>query len=268
MFKSKQLNTVSQEGVFSPNIYAIPQTSVRYCISITDSISDVFIYDEVLAILDNAEEQDEVVFTIASYGGHLNSLLSLRSAILSTNATVTGKLVSHSCSAAGMLLLSCHNKVVYPNTTFHAHNATYGVYGKSADIKAQVDFETKQLEKLMFDIYAGFLDVETEIPLLLEGKEFFFSAEETLERIVKQENVRQKQAQEEVAQQIKELEEMEFDYSELSLEQLEEELKMYTEDIKELRKAIAEKKKESEASAKVKKTSRVSKEVPKELSNN
>ena len=254
MFKSKQLNTVSQEGVFSPNIYTIPQTSVRYCISITDSISDVFIYDEVLAILDNAEEQDEVVFTIASYGGHLNSLLSLRSAILSTNATVTGKLVSHSCSAAGMLLLSCHNKVVYPNTTFHAHNATYGVYGKSADIKAQVDFETKQLEKLMFDIYAGFLDVETEIPLLLEGKEFFFSAEETIERIVRQENVRQKQAQKEAEQQIKEFEA--FDYAELSIEELEEELQMYTEDIRKLKKALAEKKKESEATASSKPSSK------------
>lgn len=264
MFKSKQLNTVSQEGVFSPNIYAIPQTSVRYCISITDSISDVFIYDEVLAILDNAEEQDEVVFTIASYGGHLNSLLSLRSAILSTNATVTGKLVSHSCSAAGMLLLSCHNKVVYPNTTFHAHNATYGVYGKSADIKAQVDFETKQLEKLMFDVYAGFLDVETEIPLLLEGKEFYFSAEETLERIVKKENARQEEAQEQHSNFLKDLEDQEIDYSELSVEDLEEELLMYKEDMKKLNKAIADKKKGLEAVASSKAVTKkgVNKKVP------
>ena len=270
MFKSKQLNTVSQEGVFSPNIYAIPQTYMRYCISITDSISDVFIYDEVLAILDNAEDQDEVVFTIASYGGHLNSLLSLRSAILSTQATVTGKLVSHSCSAAGMLLLSCHNKVVYPNTTFHAHNATYGVYGKSADIKVQVDFETKQLEKLMVDVYAGFLDVETEIPLLLEGKEFYFSAEDTLERIVRQDDTRRQESQEQATEFLKEIEDVQFDYSELPLQELEEELQMYNEDIKKLRKAIADKKKEVEAVASPKAVTKVKKpsRVPKELSNN
>ena len=54
------------------------------------------------------------------------------------------------------------------------------------------------------------------------------------------------QAQEEVAQQMKELEEMEFDYNELSIEELEEELQMYNEDIKKLRKAIADKKKEAE----------------------
>ena len=67
-----------------------------------------------------------------------------------------------------------------------------------------------------------------------------------------------------------EIEDTQFDYSELPLEELEEELQMYNEDIKKLRKAIADKKKESEAVAspkavvKVKKPSR----VPKELSNN
>lgn len=238
MFKSKQLNTVSQEGVFSPNIYAIPKTSMKYCISITDSISDVFIYDEVLAILDNAEEDDEVVFTIASYGGHLNSLLSLRSAILSTRAEVTGKLVSHSCSAAGMLLLSCHNKVVYPNTTFHAHNATYGVYGKSADIKAQVDFETRQLEKLMIDVYEGFLDVEKEIPLLLDGKEFYFSSEETLERIINQSKHREEMKAQQMKQEFEDSVNAEPDLSQFSVEELEEEIQLCKEDIKSYQREV------------------------------
>ena len=71
-----------------------------------------------------------------------------------------------------------------------------------------------------------------------------------------------------------EFEEMEFDYGELSVEELEEELQMHTEDMKKIRKAITEKKKgsgavaSSKAVANVKKPSRVSKEVPKELSNN
>ena len=45
----------------------------------------------------------------------------------------------------------------------------------------------------------------------------------------------------------------EFDYSELPLEELEEELQMYNEDIKKLKRAIAEKKKESEVVPPVKK---------------
>ena len=69
----KEANKMSQEGVFSPSIYGIPKTSMRYVVSITDNISDVFIYDEVLMLLETAEEQDEIVFNIASYGGQLAS---------------------------------------------------------------------------------------------------------------------------------------------------------------------------------------------------
>ena len=141
----------SQDGVSSPSIFAVEDSRMICTVSITDNISDVFIYDEVLMLLENAEENDEIIFNIASYGGRLDSLLALRSGILSTKATVIGKLVSHACSAGGMLLLCCHNKIVYPNTTFHAHTASYGSYGKSADIKTQVDFETKQIEKLVYD---------------------------------------------------------------------------------------------------------------------
>ena len=171
---NKVNNKTSQEGVSAPSIFAVEDSRMIYTVSITDNISDVFIYDEVLMLLENAEENDEIIFNIASYGGRLDSLLALRSGILSTKATVIGKLVSHACSAGGMLLLCCHNKIVYPNTTFHAHTASYGSYGKSADIKTQVDFETKQIEKLVHDIYEGFLDSESEIPLLLDGKEFLF----------------------------------------------------------------------------------------------
>ena len=183
---NKVNNKTSQEGVSAPSIFAVEDSRMIYTVSITDNISDVFIYDEVLMLLENAEENDEIIFNIASYGGRLDSLLALRSGILSTKATVVGKLVSHACSAGGMLLLCCHNKIVYPNTTFHAHTASYGSYGKSADIKTQVDFETKQIEKLVHDIYEGFLDAENEIPLLLDGKEFYFDAEETIKRLENQ----------------------------------------------------------------------------------
>ena len=238
----KQANKVSQEGVISPSIYAVAQTAMKYTVSITDNISDVFIYDEVLMLLENAEEQDEIVFTIASYGGQLASLLSLRSAILSTKATVTGKLVSHACSAAGMLLLSCHNKIVYPNTTFHCHTASYGTYGKSGDIKAQVDHETKQIEKLVLDVYDGFLDSEKEIPELLAGKEFYFDAEETLERLSRQEALKQQKA----AQDIQTALETPIDLSEYSLEELEEELGLMTADLRDLKSEINKRKKLSD----------------------
>lgn len=236
----------SQDGVSEPSIFAVQEVATKYTVSITDNISDVFIYDEVLMLLENAEERDEIVFNIASYGGRVDALLAIRSGILSTKATVTGKLVSHACSAGGMLLLCCHNKIVYPNTTFHAHTASYGSYGKSTDIKSHVDFETRQIEKLVYDIYSGFLDSETEIPQLLEGKEFYFDAEETIERLENQAKYQEEQAQKDEQDFLNSLQEggVTEIISELSDEELQEELQLATEAQKEIKKEIAKRKKD------------------------
>lgn len=229
----KQSNKVTQEGVYSPSIFATQQIAMKYTIGITDSISDNFIYDEVMMVLENAEEQDEIVFNIASYGGQLSSLLSLRSGILSTKATVTGKLVSHACSAAGMLLLCCHNKIVYPNTTFHCHTASYGSYGKSGDVKAQVDFETKQIENLMYEIYEGFLDADTEIPELLSGRELYFDAEDTIRRLDSHSKLREQQHKESLQQSLDdEVLESSISLDVFTNEELAEELKLIQAEIK------------------------------------
>ena len=231
-----------------PNVFHTPITTNHFTIWFTNSIEDVSFYDHVLHLLYMAEEGDIIDLMISSYGGSLDTLLALRSAIGYSQAQVTGHLLANASSAAGMLLLSCHNFVVNEFSTFHAHTASYGSYGKTDDVKSQVDFITKQTEEIVRSVYRFVLD-DAEIQKLLDGKEFYFDHREITERLQYREQKRMEQAQEEVAQQIKEFEEMEFDYGELSLEQLEEELKMYTEDIKELRKAIADKKKESEAVA-------------------
>ena len=242
---NKVNNKTSQEGVSAPSIFAVEDSRMIYTVSITDNISDVFIYDEVLMLLENAEENDEIIFNIASYGGRLDSLLALRSGILSTKATVVGKLVSHACSAGGMLLLCCHNKIVYPNTTFHAHTASYGSYGKSADIKTQVDFETKQIEKLVYDIYEGFLDAENEIPLLLDGKEFYFDAEETIKRLESQAVLREQQQSQAENDFLESLTSESIDdiVKELTDDELAEELELANEGLKAVKKEQARRKK-------------------------
>ena len=242
---NKVNSKTSQDGVSAPSIFAVEDSRMIYTVSITDNISDVFIYDEVLMLLENAEENDEIIFNIASYGGRLDSLLALRSGILSTKATVVGKLVSHACSAGGMLLLCCHNKIVYPNTTFHAHTASYGSYGKSADIKTQVDFETKQIEKLVHDIYEGFLDAENEIPLLLDGKEFYFDAEETIKRLESQTMLREQQQSQAENDFLEGLTSESIDdiVKELTDDELQEELDGLADVIKELKKEQSKRKK-------------------------
>ena len=228
-----------------PNVFHTPVTTNHFTVWFTNSIEDVSFYDHVLHLLYMAEEGDVIDLMISSYGGSLDTLLALRSAIGVSQAQVTGHLLANASSAAGMLLLSCHNFVVNEFATFHAHTASYGSYGKTDDVKSQVDFITKQTEEIVRSVYKFILD-DTEIQKLLDGKEFYFDHREISSRLQHREQKRMEEAQEEAVQQLKEFEETTFDYSELPLEELEEELQMYNEDIKKLRKAIADKKKEAE----------------------
>jgi len=252
-----------------PNVFHTPITTNHFTVWFTNSIEDVSFYDHVLHLLYTAEEGDVIDLMISSYGGSLDTLLALRAAIGTTQAHVTGHLLANASSAAGMLLLSCHSFVVNEFSTFHAHTASYGSYGKTDDVKSQVDFITKQTEEIVRSVYRFVLN-DAEIQKLLDGKEFYFDHREITERLQYREQKRMEQAQEEVAKHIKDIEEMEFDYSELSVEELEEELQMYTEDMKKIRKTLAEKKKEVEAVASPKPLSEVKKprRVPKELSHN
>ena len=230
-----------------PNVFHTPITTNHFTIWFTNSIEDVSFYDHVLHLLYMAEEGDIIDLMISSYGGSLDTLLALRSAIGSSQAQVTGHLLANASSAAGMLLLSCHNFVVNEFSTFHAHTASYGSYGKTDDVKSQVDFITKQTEEIVRSVYRFVLD-DTEIQKLLDGKEFYFDHREITERLQYREQKRMEQAQEEVAQQIKELEEMEFDYSALSLNELLEEKRLHQEGLKKLNKVISSKTKEDQFS--------------------
>lgn len=229
-----------------PNVFHTPITTNHFTVWFTNNIEDVSFYDHVLHLLYTAEEGDVIDLMISSYGGSLDTLLALRSAIGSSQAQVTGHLLANASSAAGMLLLSCHNFVVNEFSTFHAHTSSYGSYGKTNDVKSQVDFITKQTEEIVRSVYRFVLD-NTEIQKLLDGKEFYFDHREITERLQYREQKRAEESYEMVEQQMKELEGVQFNYSELSVEELEEELNMYTEDIKKLRKAILDKKKEDES---------------------
>ena len=231
-----------------PNVFHTPVTTNHFTVWFTNSIEDVSFYDHVLHLLYMAEEGDVIDLMISSYGGSLDTLLALRSAIGVSQAQVTGHLLANASSAAGMLLLSCHNFVVNEFSTFHCHTASYGSYGKTDDVKSQVDFITKQTEEIVRSVYKFILD-DVEIQKLLDGKEFYFDHREISSRLQHREQKRMEEAQEEAVQQLKEFEEAEFDYSQLKLEELEEELQMYNEDIKKLRRAIADKKKEAEGTA-------------------
>ena len=254
----------------SPTIYGVPYGGVKYIVNITDDFDDAKSFDEVVALLANATEDDEITWNIVSRGGYITSLEMLLGWKEMCQAKQIHVLTSEAASAATAFFLSPADQyLVFDTASFMIHESNYGSGGTASNVRRHTEHVDKKNDKFIRSTYKDFLD-ESEIEDVLKGVEIYLDADAIRERLSLREQKRMEQAQEEVAQQMKEFEEIEFDYNELSLEQLEEELKMYTEDIKELRKAIASKKKESEVDTppkpvdKVKKPSR----VPKELSNN
>ena len=84
-----------------------------------------------------------------------------------------------------------------------------------------------------------FLDSEKEIPELLNGKEFYFTAEETMERLSKQADAQSKKLQQDIQDQL----DTPADLSEHSTESLEEELKLLELDKKDIQAELRKRKK-------------------------
>lgn len=226
-----------------PSIFNKQMISNEYTIHFSQEFEHPSYYDEVVSLLLSAEEIDSIVFVINNFGGRVDTLNSILNALAITKATVTGFLVGQGCSCASVLFLACHNWMVGDNTTLMIHEQSFFVGGKASETKKQHEHYQKQNDRFIREVYQYFLS-DSEIESCLKGEDYYFEDHEIRERLALREQKRMEEAQEEAVQQLKEFEEVEFDYSTLPLEELEEELQMYNEDIKKLRKAIADKKRD------------------------
>ena len=220
---------------------------------ITDDFDDAKSFDEVVALLANSTEDDEITWNIVSRGGYINSLEMLLGWKQMCQARQIHVLTSEAASCATAFFLSPADEyLVFDSASFMIHESSYGSGGTASNVRRHTQHVDKKNDKFVRDTYKGFLS-EDEIEDILKGVEIYLDADQIRERLSQRENKLVQEAQEESIAQLKEFEEQEFDYSELSLEELEEELKMYKEDIKKLIKSIADKKKESEVVPPVKK---------------
>ena len=228
----------------SPTIYGVPYGGIKYIVNITDDFDDAKTFDEVVALLANATEDDEITWNIVSRGGYITSLEMLLGWKEMCQAKQIHVLTSEAASAATAFFLSPADQyLVFDTASFMIHESNYGSGGTASNVRRHTEHVDKKNDKFVRNTYKGFLS-EEEIEDVLKGVEIYLDADAIRERLSLREQKRMEEAQEEAVQQLKEFEEAEFDYSELPLEDLEEELQMYNEDIKKLRKAIADKKKD------------------------
>ena len=258
-----------------PSIFA-NQIGTHYQISMQQIFGNPYLYDETIYLLQTASPNDVVSFTINSDGGDLMSLVALQNAIRMSEAKIVMILLG-ACAIAGgaFFLTDADEYIVGSFTHMMVHNMICGVgFDDTQKIATRARFNESLNIRFVQECYEGFLTEQEIYDVTHNSKELYLDEFEIRSRLAQREQKRAEESQEQATEFLKEIEDTEFNYSELPLEDLEEELQMYNEDIKKLKRAIADKKKESEvvaspkAVAKVKKPSRVSKEVPKELSNN
>lgn len=78
-------------------------------------------YDELIFMLDQAEEQDKFIIKIATQGGVLDSAIALSNAIKQSKAHVVAELTATVASAGTMVALACDEVVAHPHLAFMCH---------------------------------------------------------------------------------------------------------------------------------------------------
>lgn len=186
------------------SVQSTPINSAHY-ITIDSDFTDVRQFSELVGILDNAQEGDVVSIRMSTNGGALHAIVPTINSMKHTEAHVHIHVESDCASAGTILMMLADSVYVNEYANVMLHTANYGYSGHSGNMDAHVSYSTKAIEKLVRDVYTDWLN-EDEIDRLLDGKEFWFDAEECMMRFEIREEIRKDR---EIAEEQAELEEAE-----------------------------------------------------------
>ena len=185
------------DGTF-PSIHAIPKQGFHYIVSITDDFDEPKYYDEVVALLSTASEEDTITFNINSNGGYVSSLAMLLTWKSMCKAYQIHVLSGNASSAASAFFLSNADEYVVSDMAsmmIHEYQTSNG--GSNSNVIKQAIHTAKENEKFIRSCYEYFL-TEAEIEDTLKGVEHYLSADEIRERLQKREQIKaQRQSQDE-----------------------------------------------------------------------
>ena len=158
-----------------------------------DKKMDVFLFEhiEVPAIyaklvyeLLTAESDVIVDIHINNGGGYIDAANSIVYAIANSKANITAHLSGTVASAATVIALACPTIIIEPDLNFMCHEASFqGVSGKFSDMKTFQTFYDRHTKESSIRHYEGFL-TKAEIEEMHRGKEHWFNAKETKQRIL------------------------------------------------------------------------------------
>jgi ATP-dependent protease ClpP protease subunit len=169
-----------QKGI----IRTITQQMHTHLVFIDEDITSPSNYRDVIHCLATCGENDDVNILLNSSGGRTDSAWAIIEAMKGCRGTVCVTVLGAAYSAASMVACMADECYYTDSSEMMQHTAHYGSINTVPNVKTQVDFTTRQMNKLLDTCYKGFL-TDKELEELKNGKEFWFSSEESQTRMLK-----------------------------------------------------------------------------------
>lgn len=153
-----------------------------YTINFWHDFDDPRNYIPYFKILQEAHEEDQIIFYFDSPGGRIDTLNLFLNALRRCKSKYILARVNYAASAAALLALYCDNIEFNTNSTLMLHTYSGGYRGKGQEVQSEVDHCSKNYNELNKYILQKIL-TEDEIQQLLDGKDFYFTGEEAVKRL-------------------------------------------------------------------------------------
>lgn len=155
---------------------------LRYDYYLMGSIGDPEEYVELCHALRSCSPSDEFFLRFNSGGGQVRTGNQIINAINECPAQVVG-FIEHDCgSMATFIFLACHTWGVSKYAEWFSHTVSAGNWGKESETFEASQFLRRQTHSRVREEYSSFL-TESEIDLLLKGADYYFNADEIMERL-------------------------------------------------------------------------------------
>lgn len=157
-------------------------------ISNTKNIYDLYVgefddselgHNMIINKLSQLDKKDTLNIHISSNGGVVSLLINYINILQKTTATVNAYL-NFGYSAGALLFGACHNRYVYSHSSLMYHTFSQCINGKSQELQSNLSCNMRIIHALMNNFYLGIN--EEEFNQLKDGKDFWFDADEIVDR--------------------------------------------------------------------------------------
>lgn len=143
--------------------------------------------NDLIYLLENANENDELEIQINSPGGYVDELVKFKTIIQTVfNGRTKTVLKTHGASCGALLFCLGNERVITEDSYIMFHNYSNGAWGKGNEIVSSVLFDEKRIDKLFKKIMVepGYFSNE-EYQEMKKGVDYWIDADDIIEKYPK-----------------------------------------------------------------------------------